>query len=215
VRVSLWADRHCLDHDRASSMAGTRSDVTTGLWKCSGSTFCPSIMESGNVKRPAQAKLGRGTRLLSWAGPAPERLRSWRTQASHDIDTSALGCGLLGDTDGPGEGKPNRSRSAGCKACVRNQPFYFRLLADCNSALWLGSVFNDSDYSSSITLRTLFFEQCHLALVVGGAASWAAGGADYGQDRQGVERGAGDEDSLRIGALVGRVYQVAFRQVLG
>jgi hypothetical protein len=33
VRVSLSADRHCLDHDRASSMAGTRSDVTRGLWK--------------------------------------------------------------------------------------------------------------------------------------------------------------------------------------
>jgi hypothetical protein len=26
-------DRHCLDHDRASSMTGARSDVTRGLWK--------------------------------------------------------------------------------------------------------------------------------------------------------------------------------------
>ena len=35
-RESISLDRHCLDHDYASSMAGTRSDVTRGLWKCLG-----------------------------------------------------------------------------------------------------------------------------------------------------------------------------------
>jgi hypothetical protein len=32
-QVSLWADRHCLDHDRAIRIRGARSDVTMGLWK--------------------------------------------------------------------------------------------------------------------------------------------------------------------------------------
>src|SRR5258708_1194040 len=32
-QVSRWADRHCLDHDRAIRIRGARSDVTMGLWK--------------------------------------------------------------------------------------------------------------------------------------------------------------------------------------
>src|SRR5712691_8929065 len=34
-QVSRWADRHCLDYDYATSIRGTRSDVTGWLWKCS------------------------------------------------------------------------------------------------------------------------------------------------------------------------------------
>jgi len=52
-------------------------------------------------------------------------------------------------------------------------------------------------------------------LVLAGAASRASGGADYRQHRQRFECGAGDEDTLGVRALVRRVDQVAFRQVLG
>jgi hypothetical protein len=61
----------------------------------------------------------------------------------------------------------------------------------------------------------LFLEQGYLALIVGGAAAGAAGGAYYCQDYQRFEGGAGDEDPLGVGALVGWVYKVAFRQILG
>ncbi len=32
-QVSRWADRHCLDHDRANWIWSARSDVTVGVWK--------------------------------------------------------------------------------------------------------------------------------------------------------------------------------------
>jgi hypothetical protein len=38
-QVSRWANRHCLDHDRAIWIAGARSDVTAGLWKCLGGNW--------------------------------------------------------------------------------------------------------------------------------------------------------------------------------
>src|SRR5580692_4786109 len=65
-----------------------------------------------------------------------------------------------------------------------------------------------SHYSSNIILRTLFFEHGDLALIL--RTALAAGGADYGQHRQRFEGGAGDEDALRVRALVGRVYQETF-----
>jgi len=33
AQVSRWADRHCLDHDRAIWIVRARSDVTVGVWK--------------------------------------------------------------------------------------------------------------------------------------------------------------------------------------
>src|SRR6202043_2823167 len=64
-------------------------------------------------------------------------------------------------------------------------------------------------YSSELCPRTyssnLFLEQGYLALIVGGAAAGAAGCAYYCQDYQRFEGGAGDEDALGVGALVGWV----------
>jgi hypothetical protein len=43
---SISLDRHCLDHDRANSMACARSDVTMGLWKS---------LKRGSHPRPSAA----------------------------------------------------------------------------------------------------------------------------------------------------------------
>src|SRR5882762_10153853 len=100
------------------------------------------------------------------------------------------------------KGWPDRSLRAGRRA-LRRTAFLPQVWWDCNR-------------NCAVALRRpLLFEHRYLALVVGGATAGAAGGADYGQDCQRLEGGAGDKDALRVRALVGRVDEIAFGQVLG
>jgi hypothetical protein len=78
--VSRWADRHCLDHDRASSMGGARSDVT---WGCGFFWLHRKISYLTQHRRPPSENRGRWG-ILSYDGagkdgPAP-------LLASHSIE---------------------------------------------------------------------------------------------------------------------------------
>ena len=66
-----------------------------------------------------------------------------------------------------------------------------------------------------MTNSNLFLKHGNLALIFCRAATGAAGGADYGENRQRLQGGAGHEDALGVRTLVGRVDEIAFRQVLG
>src|ERR1700691_4436163 len=59
-------------------------------------------------------------------------------------------------------------------------------------------------------VQELLLKHGDLALVLSAAALLAASRADDGENGQRFERGAGDEDALRVGALVGRVDQESF-----
>src|SRR5579862_5241996 len=61
----------------------------------------------------------------------------------------------------------------------------------------------------NIVRRTLFAEHWDLAGVGAGAFAAAVGGADYGEDGQGFQGAAGDENSLGVRAQVGGVDQKA------
>ena len=123
------------------------------------------------------------------------------------MNVAILDMAMQNQTGRGKEGSPGRSRCAGGTA---PGAFLSQVRQDCN----IEYDFSER-YCLNITLQTLLLKHGYLALVVGGAAAGAAGGADYGQDRQGFQGGAGDEDALGVRALVGRVDEIAFRHVLG